>query len=492
MKKIIFSLLPVLLVACNEAAQTPASSSDSGAVGGGGGIYKLEAGYVAKPDVQKLYDELDYQRGVQAYIWGVPLVNAVAMGKALTDAGVSESEPSLLVFNKQLTPKQVIMTANSEVIYAFSIVDLSKTGPLVIESPGGILGGVIDLWQRAVKDIGIGESAHGGKILLLPPDYKGKIPSGYIIAKSGTKRNIIFGRGIVLPGQDTGPFVKLASSIKLYPLTEKDNPRPTKIILNDGKPFNSDWPKDIRYFGYLSEGLKDAVIEPQDKLMYAMMQPLGIFPGKTFNPDERIKNILARSAQTGSDMMINMAFDNRLKDTKPLWKDRMWENIAFTTTPVSENDTIVELDQRTQWYQLVCNAAYGYGAKLVPGTGTWYASTFRDNAGTHLQGSNMYKLVLTTAPPAKQFWSVTVYDNRTRSMIDTDQQKAGLSSLGDLKKNADGSIELYFGPEAPQGMESNWIKTIPEQGWFVMFRLYAPLEPLFDGSWKLPDLETMK
>jgi hypothetical protein len=317
-------------------------------------------------------------------------------------------------------------------------------------------------------------------------------PADFIAVRGKTSNIFIAARGIVKPGDSPEPFVKLVSSIKMYPLAQKDNPKPTKVILNGVKPFNSDWPKDIRYFEYLAEGLTDVAVEQHDKLMYAMLKPLGIEPGKPFMPDDRMRRILTDAATTGAAMVSNMAFANRFEKSR-VWPDRMWERSILTTTAGFETPQRIELDERAQgWYQLVGNGVFPYVAKLEPGQGQWYASTFRDKQGEFLDGSKTYKLTLQADPPAKLFWSVTIYDNRTRSMIDTDQQKAGLSTYSILKKNADGSINLYFGPTAPKGMEDNWIKTIPEQGFFAMFRLYGPLEPVFDGTWKLNDIEHVK
>jgi hypothetical protein len=451
---------------------------------------KFEAGYPTKEASVRLYDEMDYQRAVQAYLWATPLVNSVAFKKALVNAGVSPTEPTLLVFDKHVGPKQLIMTANAEVIYAFSVFDLAKTGPVVAEVPAGMPGGFWDMWERGIEDIGLGRSARGGKFLILTPGSKHKVPADLIPVRSRTKSVLMAARGILKPGDSTEPFVKLASSIKLYALA---NPgRPTKLVLNGGKPFDSDWPKDERYFGCLAEGLGDVVVEPQDKLMYAMLEPLGIAPGKSFQPDDRQRKILARAAGTGHEMVRNLAFANRFTGSR-VWPGRMWERSILTTTPGNETPARIELDERAQgWYQLVGNGVFPYFAKPKPGAGQWYGSTFRDRTGAFLDGSNTYRLALAANPPAERFWSLTIYDNRTRSMIDTDQQLAGLSSYTNLKKNVDGSIDLYCGPTAPQGFESNWIKTIPGQGFFAMFRLYNPLAPVYDGSWKLPDIEEMK
>lgn len=479
----------ILLCGIGAACQRSGGPQKSPATGSD---YPFAGGYPTPESARKLYDELDYQRAVQAYVWAVPLVNSVAMAKALTDAGVSVSAPSLLVFNRPLTPKQILMTANAEVIYAMTVVDLSQTGVLVIDVPDGVLGGVVDYWQRAVGDIGIGESGHGGKFLLVPPDHQGALPPGYLVTRPKTSRVFIFGRGILVPGHGPDAFVDLVSHIRIYPWTQRQAPPPTRIVMNDGKPFDSDWPKDARYFASIANGLTHVPIEADDKVMYAMLRPLGIEHGRAFAPDERVKGILERAATVGGATVATMAFANRLKGTRPLWADRQWEHILFTSSPDSATEKWIELDERTQWYQLEFNGRYGYGAPLVPGTGSWYASTFHDGSGVYLNGAKTYKLSVAANPPAKQFWSATVYDNRTRSMIDTDQQKAGLSTYSDLKKNPDGSIDLFFGPAAPTGMERNWIKTIPDQGFFVMFRLYGPLEPVFDGSWKLNDVVEVK
>lgn len=448
---------------------------------------EFSAGYPTRQATRDLYDELDYQRAVQAYLWATPLVNSVAFKKALIHAGVSPSEPTLMVFDKHVGPKQIIMTANSEVIYAFSVFDLAKTGPVFAEVPEGMPGGFWDFWERGVEDIGLGRSAHGGKFVMLAPGSKQEVPAGFIPVRSRTNNVFFAARGILKPGDSTEPFVRLASSIKLYTLANED--RVTRIVLNDGQPFDSDWPKDGRYFEYLAEGLSDAIVEPQDKLMYAMLEPLGIVPDRPFQPDDRQRKILARAAETGHQMVANLAFANRFP-TSRVWPDRMWERSILTTTPDNETPARIELDERAQgWYQLIGNGVFPYSAKPVPGTGQWYGSTFRDRTGAFLDGTNSYKLTLATDPPAERFWSVTIYDNRTRSMIDTDQRRAGLSSYSKLKKNEDGSLDLYFGPSAPQGFENNWIKTISGQGFFAMFRLYNPLAPVYDGSWKLPDIE---
>jgi hypothetical protein len=427
---------------------------------------------------------------VQAYIWGTSLVGMVALSKGLEQAGMSLASPSLVVFDKRVTGKQAILTANSEVVYGLACADLARTGPLVVETPAGLLGAILDAWQRGLVDIGLGESAGGGRFLLLGPDHDEPADvGGFIVARSRT--NLVhFGvRGILKPGDSAEPFVDLVSAVRVYPLADRNDPKPAPAVLNGERPFESDWPKDFGFFEYLAEGLAGVSVDPEDKLMYAMLEPLGIVASKPFTPDERARGILSRAAETGAAMVANMAFANRFAGRR-MWPDREWEHITFATSPDFVTDRRFELDERAQaWYQVIGNQRFLYVAKPTPGVGTWYASTFRDADCDFLDGTNSYVLSLPAELPAKQFWSATVYDNRSRSMIDTDQGLSGLSSYSPLKRNDDGSIDLHFGPETPAGFEANWIKTIPGQGFFVMFRLYGPLEPALDGTWQLDDIQ---
>jgi hypothetical protein len=469
------------------SAQAPAAAQ----ISDGDALPGFSNGYPSKETSAQLYDEMDYQRAVQAYIWATPLVNSVGMARAFAAVGNDSGKPSMIVFDKPQFPKQVIMTGNDVSTYGMSVIDLSKTGPFVIDAPEGILGGIVDFWQRAVIDIGVGETLHGGRFLLLPPGYDAPVPEGYIEVRCRTNRVFLLGRGTPKPGEGPDGLVRLLSSVGMYPLAQKDAPKPTMAIRVGGVPMNADWPKDFGFFEYLADGLSDVRVEPQEKVMYAMIEPLGLAPEKPFQPDERQHRILAKAATTGHAMVANMAFANRFEG-RQIWPDREWEKIIFATTPEFETAARTELDERAQgWYQLVMNGRYGY-EPLTPGQGSWYTSTYHDGSGAYLQGGNAYQLRVDAHPPAKAFWSVTIYDNRTRSMIDTDQQRAGRGSLSDLTKNADGSVDLYFGPRAPAGMENNWIKTIPGQGFFAMFRLYGPLEPVFDGSWKLNDITKVK
>jgi len=127
----------------------------------------------------------------------------------------------------------------------------------------------------------------------------------------------------------------------------------------------------------------------------------------------------------------------------------------------------------------------------TPGIGQAYLGAYKDKDNNWFDGGKNYKLTVPASPPAKQFWSFTIYDTYNRVGIDNKTQNADISSRDDLKKNADGTVDLYFGPQAPAGYEKNWLQTNPGKAWFAYFRLYGPEEAYLNRTWKLPDIETV-
>jgi hypothetical protein len=183
------------------------------------------------------------------------------------------------------------------------------------------------------------------------------------------------------------------------------------------------------------------------------------------------------------------SYAKRQKEAK-LWPGTQWKN-AILLDADQETKYHTALDERTAWFYEAVTLSAGMTSR-TPGLGQVYIGVQKDKDGGWLQGSNNYTLRVPPNPPAKQFWALTLYDTETRSFIETKHDIAGLDSRKDLIKNADGSVDLYIGPEAPKGKEKNWIPTAPGRGWFAYFRLYAPTETYFDRSWGLPDLVRVK
>jgi hypothetical protein len=455
---------------------TPASTVPSQGVDTKIGRIDLQNGYPTDQSVTRLYDELDFQRAVQAYIWAMPTVAIDALRIAnVRDWGVDYNGVGIV--DKFTTPAVLALTGNSTTIYAAAFADLGRDGPVVIDSPPGAYGVIDDYWQRPIVEVGpFGpDKGKGGKFLLVPPGYRGDLPKEYLIARSLTNRVMYLARG----------FDTLAK-ISIYPLSQAGNPPKTQIFMAGDKGMDSIAPRGFEYWERLADIINHEPVDERDRFFHAMLMPLGIAKGKPFQPDERQKKILTDAAELGFLMAQTISMVPRF-DNASSYAGTQWEWVV-TMNPNQEVEHYSQLDERTDYTFEAITMAEGMVKPLV-GAGSQYMSASMDKNGAWLDGGRNYRLRVPANVPVKEFWSITVYDNMTRSMVQTDTSKAALSSYDKLKVNPDGSIDLYFGPQVPQDNETNWIKTSPGKGWFTYFRWYGPTQAFFDKSWTLSDIE---
>jgi hypothetical protein len=451
---------------------------------------KAPAGFPAPADAQRLHEEADFNRALQAYRFFYPSVSIMGTWKGNLQGGVVPNQVFALL---EGTPKQLVFTPNSDTPYAGIALDLS-TGPMVIEvPPGPIMGAANDLNQRWVMDYGLPgpDKGKGGKHLFLPPGYKATVPAGYHAATSTTNRVLALVRALPTPGKTPNDLIK---TIKVYPLNPSAGwKQPSWISLNvagaDFTPLK--WEDNLQYWQVLHELIESEPPFVEFRAMYGELAELGIEKGKPFAPDARMKALLERAARTGVAQLRAESFADRRPD-RIVWPDRTWEwavlrpeNGTFDTTNYSDNYA------RQKWlYQAQIQSPAMFSR--APGAGSLYWLGLRDQRGAYLDGSRSYRLVVPQPVPAKLFWSVTVYDARTRSEIATDQNSAALRSQFELKDLSSApSVELYFGPKPPAGKEQQWIKTLPGVGWFAYFRIYGPEAAAFNGSWKPGDFESV-
>lgn len=456
-----------------------------------GGI-ELHGGYPTEESVPLLYDELDFQRACQAYIWGTPAVEMEVMTEGLErECGVSLT--TVGIFEDFLDPKTLIATGNGQSIYALGNIDLGKTGPVVIETPPNILGFIMSGWQQPLEDLGpLGpDKGKGGRFLLLPPGQDANVPGGYFAVPSDTRLVSWVVRGYVKDGKRDAA-VEAIKGMRLYRLAEHAKPPGMRFVNLSGKRATllpvGEALEGLAYFEKLASFIQREPVREQDKQVLGMLAGLGIAKEKAFAPDARTKAILRKAARVGHAMTATLAYASR-SPTKHKWPGSQWEELAATEHMDFVAPDQIDLDARAALYFQAVGASKGAQLALV-GVGSKYAGTFKDEQGHWLSGEHTYRLRVPPNPPAKDFWSVTVYDAGTRSMIDTPQGRSGLDSYHPLQANNDGSIDLIFGPE-PQGdrQQSNWIQTKRGAGFFVYFRWYGPLKPYFDGTWRLPDVE---
>lgn len=452
------------------------------------GPLTIHNGYPDQKTVDTLYDELDFQRAVQAYIWAMPTVALDSLRVANErDWGVGPNQVG--VVNQFTAPQVEALTGNSTTIYAASFIDLSANGPVVVDSPPGAYGVIDDYWQRPVSEVGpFGpDKGQGGKFLLLPPGSKTIAPQGYFVLQSPTNRVMYLARGIVHNG-DVDAAVKTLDQIRIYPFAHADKPPATRIFHAGDKAMNSIAPAGFEYWERLAKIFDHEPVETRDRFFHAMLKPLGIEKGKAFTPDARQKKILTQAAQLGFLMAQTLSLVPRL-DNALAYPGTHWEWV-LTLNPDQESTYYSQLDERTDYTFEAITVAAGM-IKPIVGAGSQYMSAAKDAKGEWLDGGKSYRLRVPANVPVKDFWSFTVYDNLTRSMLKTDTSKAAISSYDALKKNPDGSVDLYFGPKAPNGYETNWVKTAPGKGWFAYFRWYGPTQAFFDKTWTLHDIEQL-
>jgi len=457
----------------------------------GGSPYPFERGFPTLDGAERARDDTDYQRALQAYRFFYPTVSMEATFQGSRDAGAEDNKAAMIM---AAAPRHLVFTANSDTPYMGAALNLKQAGPMVIElPPGPYLGVINDHHFRYVKDLGIpGEDAgNGGKHLIVPPDYQGAVPSGYYAAQSNSNIVLLAARAMPIGGDMQGAL-DAQRRIKVYPLSQATNPTAFAFVDKTDQAIDITplrWEDNLQYWEKLAKVLQEEPPLEEFRPMYGVLAALGIEQGKPFAPDLRMRAILEQAARTGRDQMLVAGFASSRPD-RIVWRDRKWEWAALRYENGDfETPTGIDVEARDRWFAQAVVVSPKMFLRTA-GAGSLYWLGLRDKDGAYLDGGKSYKLSVPQPVPQKLFWSVTVYDSGTRSQIQTDQDKAALRSLVELRNaSTSGATELYFGPNAPAGNEGQWIKTNPGKGWFAYFRLYGPEGPAFDGSWRPGDFE---
>jgi len=446
--------------------------------------------YPTPETAKKLQDELLFQAAVQVHMWSLPIMDVVAVRDAHLAAGCDNT--GIPIFETFLSPKTIVPTGNQETIYAYGVVTLGDE-PVVLKSIPNTLGFIADAWQRPIEDVGITgpDEGKGGEFLLVPPGYEGELPKeGYFVCESPTKNIWWLLRAMVKDG-DTKAAVATLRTARIYPLSKAGSPPKQQYLNFSGKTMRCIPPRGFEYWEKLAKVLVEEPVQERDRTMMGMAAHIGIEKGKPFKPDANTKKTLIEAEKVAWAMSTALGFASESPAAK-VYDDRQWEYCFLTKSPYFEAESYVELYPRTAFaYQAMTGAKSM--VKAVVGAGSQYLTTFKDKDGEYLDGSKNYKLHILPKVPINNFWSVAVYDTETRSLINTGRPSATRNSnMEKLQKNDDGSIYLYFGPDVPASGESNWVKTNVGKGFYLYFRFYGPLEPFFDKTWKLNDVELIK
>lgn len=457
------------------------------------GKLHFKLGVPTQQTATKLYDEMDFQRAVQCYLWGLPTVGVEQNKQSLVhDTGAKSGD---LALYDDYRSKSTILAANNNTPYIYGFMDLTEKGPMVVDfPPGPSAGAVIDWWERPLTDLGLpsAEQGRGGKYLFVGPGQQTPPGAeGYHVFRSPTFRTEIFFRTLDTDPAKAEAFV---DAVHIYPWSERDKtPPPARMLTpkKDGELLSQSIPRGMAYWERLSQALTGEPVDDRDRFFMAMLQPLGIEIGWPVMPDARQKKLLEAAATVGEAMAKTAAFRGRLPGMR-YQPDATWEYVIppwFNVQQDVGNST--QLDERIALYYSAWGMSNGSVTK-TRGVGQAYLGSFVDKDGQPFDGAKSYRLRVPPSPPAKLFWSVTVYDIDTRTLIQNQAQKPDRVSFEGLDKNADGSVHIYFSPAAPKGHEKNWIQTVPGKAWFTFLRLYGPLEPYYERSWALPDIENMR
>jgi hypothetical protein len=359
--------------------------------------------------------------------------------------------------------------------------------------PAGVLGVIDDSWFRFVTDIGpLGpDKGNGGKFLLLPPDYKGDIPDGYFVLHSRTYGHWCFFRVFIESGDMEKAIEYAKKNYRAYPLALADNPPAMNFMNFSGVFFNTVHANNFLFYEEVNEVIQEEPLEAVESEVRGLLASIGIQKGKPFTPDARMKSILTDAAAVGNATARAINFSTRNEEAyyypNSAWK-AVFEGNDYKFSPGG----VLNLDAKTLYYYMATGSSPSWVEKMV-GQLSQYIFTEHDAEGHYLDGGKSYHMKLPPNIPAKRFWSLLVYDPQTRSMLQTDQQFPSISSLKkDIIVNPDSSVDVWFGPEPPAGKEANWIQTVPGKGWWIMLRIYGPLDPWFDKTWKPGEIEMMK
>ena len=453
------------------------------------GTLKFFDGMPDKATVAKTYDFLDTARGVEAFLSGVPAGSVYALLEGFKEAGMKPGD--LGIMEELLDARSLFLTPNSTTVYGMLELNL-KEGPVVVVLPPGVLGPVDDAFFRYVTDFGLvgPDQGKGGKYLFVHNSYKGAIPAGYFVVKSPTYRNLAFFRAFVKGGDLAGAAKGIKDSFRTYPLAQASSPPEQKFFNLSGKKFNTIHANDFKFYEELNAVIQYEPADAFNPELVGLFASIGIKKGQPFAPDARMKKILTEAVAIGNATARSISFDPRSK-TVYYYPDRQWFSVFGDAYDFMDKGEMV-LDNRTLWHYIATGVTPAM-AKPAVGTGSIYAQSVRDSKGDYLDGGKTYKLTLPAPIPMNNFWSLTVYSGQTRSILETDQKLGGLdSNSSSLKPNADGSYSVWYGPVAPKGQEGNWVQTMPGKSYLAWLRLYGPLQPWFDKTWKPGDLVLVK
>ena len=497
----IFFFFLIVLVSCEQKIEkdNKTSLTDAQLIGNeiietNFGDIELKETYIAEESIQLLNDQLALQRAIEVYQWSLPLTTFGMWYKAHYD--IYQANDLDFVEYVSFEEKIGVVTGNSSTPYVITWVDLSRTGPIVIDYPAGpSAGSILNFFQLSISDLGfVGpDKGEGGKYLVIPPTYDAsKLDTkGYFLVNASTNK-LMIGTRFLSPDPQLNDRMKASFLVGKY----GEDLEPAKFISKTDKRFRGHPYRGLQYFESLHEVIQNEPVAEEDKIFNTYMKYLGIENGKPFSPSEAEIKIFTEAANLG-ELMCRV---NQIKprQDQPYYENSGWYRLLSNFPVTKTTSDYYFLDESNEYLYEAITITRGMQSN-TPGPGTTsYLTTKEDINGDFLSGSQTYKLHIPSGIPASNFWSLVLYSEDTRCFIDNKDAKDKMRATSvdsrdkNLVINEDGSVDLYIGPKSPEGKESNWLQTIPEEGWFPIFRTYGTQQPFFDKTWKIGELELVE
>ena len=447
-------------------------------------------------DLQKagLNDRMTYHRAIDAAVWAMPLMNFKFYRDALAESGVGPGDVGY--FSKLQDWRFQTATPNNTTPYIMTYWNFAD-GPVVVEMPPsvegiGIFGTIMDAWQRPLEDVGAKgrDRGQGAKYLLVPPNYNGKLLPNALVYEQATYHGWVVLRPIMAGGATPENLAKattLTKQLKVYPLTKSKSPPKMNFVDLYGKALEMTPKLDGNIYHEIHAMIQDEVVLDRDLSMMGLLARIGIKKGDPFKPDGKLQAIFDQSGPEALRYMINQY--HRVLNPF-IYEGKKWSalvpNGSRETDWSYEFPSYYDYHARGSVFYAIITSVKNYGSA------TYYLDIAETADGEWLDGSKNYKLVMPAEVPVRDFWAITTYDLETASYLRNIDKSSIDSTMKEVEKNADGSVDIYFGPSAPEGKESNWLPTDPKRRFFLLGRFYGPEPALLDASFKLNNIEMAK
>lgn len=439
---------------------------------------------------QTTAERMTHHRSIDAVVWAMPLMNFKFYRDALIDAGVGPNDVGY--YSKVQDWKFQTATPNNTTPYILAHWTI-KDGPIVVEIPAatadvGIFGTLMDAWQRPIDDVGAAgrDKGRGAKYLLLPEGYTGPVLPNAMVYRQRTHNGFTVLRPIIADSSpaNLAKAVEYVKKMKIYPLGQKPE---TKYVDVYGKLLEMTPVLDKNIYKEINEMIEEEPVETYNLAMMGLLAKVGIRKGEPFKPSAELEAIYAKAAPEALQYMIE---EYHRVLNPPFYKGKKWSALmppgAVETDFSYEHPNYFDYHARGALFYAIITSVKNYGSA------TFYLDLAETPDGEWLDGSKNYKLVVPPKVPVRDFWAITTYDLETASYLRDLEPSSIDSNMEEVKKNSDGSVDIYFGPKAPKGMESNWLPTDPKRRFFLLGRFYGPEPALLDGSFVLNDIELVK